>query len=173
MRPHDDDDVGPLVTLAKRAWTEVEAAIDAVLGSPLDRLATPSWDAHHEAVVRTACGSPRTSVIVAEDGDGHIVGFVAYTLHGQSEGMSAYGEVVVIGVDPRARSRGLGSALLDRAVTDLRDAGAPVIMVETGGDDGHGPARALYESAGFTRLPIAQYWLPGAVPAGRRDTSSA
>jgi ribosomal protein S18 acetylase RimI-like enzyme len=75
--------------------------------------------------------------------------------------MSTYGEVVVIAVHPGARNLGVGRALLERAVTDLRDREVPVIMVETGGDEGHAPARALYESAGFTRLPIAQYWLSG------------
>ncbi|HEX6255152.1 MAG TPA: GNAT family N-acetyltransferase [Euzebyales bacterium] len=80
-------------------------------------------------------------------------------------------EILVIGVDPRARNRGVGGALLDRAVADLREQGAPVIMVETGGDDGH--ARALYESADFTRLPVAQYWLPGSAAASPQSGSSS
>jgi ribosomal protein S18 acetylase RimI-like enzyme len=171
LRHGDDADVERLVALAQRAWTDVEASIDALLGSPLDRLATPSWEAHHTAVVRSACAAPDTTVVVAEDGDGIIVGFVAHTVHEPSDGMSAYGEVVVIGVDPRVRNRGVGRALLDRAVADLRDGGAPAIVVETGGDDGHGPARALYESAGFTRLPVAQYWLPGATRSDPPTTS--
>jgi ribosomal protein S18 acetylase RimI-like enzyme len=161
LRAHRDADVEGLVALAQRAWVDVEASIDAVLGSPLDRLATPSWAAHHEAVVRAACASADTTVVVAEDDQGELLGFVAHVVHPPSDAMSAYGEIVVIGVDPRTRNQGLGSTLLDRAVADLRDRGVPVIMVETGGDEGHTPARALYESAGFTRLPVAQYWLPG------------
>ena len=31
-------------------------------------------------------------------------------------------------------------------------------VVETGGDPGHAPARAAYEAAGFTLLPIARYF---------------
>lgn len=161
LRAQIDGDVEALVALAQRAWRDVEASIDAILGSPLDRLATPSWAAHHETVVRQACASEETTVVVAEDGGGELVGFVAHRVHQPSEAMSAYGEVVVIGVDPGARSRGVGKVLLERAVADLRASGVPVIMVETGGDEAHAPARALYESAGFTRLPIAQYWLAG------------
>lgn len=153
-------DVPVLVELAKRSWKDVEAAVDAALGSPLDRLATPSWEAHHEAIVRRACESPASSVVVAED-DSDIVGFVGYRVHAASPGMSEYGEVEVIAVDPDARGSGVGRALLDRAVSDLREAGVPVIMLETGGDEGHTEARALYESAGFERLPTAQYWLTG------------
>ena len=31
-------------------------------------------------------------------------------------------------------------------------------MVEVGGDSGHAPARALYESEGFVRWPVARYF---------------
>lgn len=166
LRPANPNDVPGLIALARRAWAGVEESIDAVLGSPLDRLATPSWAAHHEAVVRDACESADTSMIVAEDDDGEMAGFVAYTVHRESPGMSEYGEITVIAVDPAARRSGLGRRLLDHAVDELRAAGAPVIMLSTGGDDGHTPARALYESAGFRRLPIAQYWLAGAETDG-------
>ena len=163
LRPHRDDDVEHLVALAKRAFADVEAAIDATLGTPLDRLVTPSWSAHHDTVVRDACSSSDSEVVVAEV-DGELAGFVAHQLHPASPAMSTYGEVTVIAVDPAARGRGVGRQLLDHAVAALRDAEVPVIMVATGGDEGHSPARALYEAAGFQHLPTAQYWLPGAGP---------
>jgi hypothetical protein len=31
-----------------------------------------------------------------------------------------------------------------------------IAVVETGGDPGHAPARAAYETGGFTLLPIAR-----------------
>ncbi len=31
-------------------------------------------------------------------------------------------------------------------------------VVETGGDDGHAPARAVYERAGYTALPVVRYF---------------
>lgn len=161
LRPHRAEDVPELIALAKRAWADVEASVDAVLGSPLDRLATPSWAAHHEAVVRDACESTGTSVVVAENDDGALTGLVAYKVHPESPGMSECGEITVIAVEPSARRSGVGRRLLDHAVEQLRAAGAPVIMLSTGGDAGHAPARALYESAGFRLLPIAQYWLEG------------
>ena len=161
LRPQVESDLAALLALSSRAWADVEKSIDTILGSPLDRLATPSWTAHHEAVVRDASDSPETSVVVAEDSSGAIVGFVAYLIHPETPGMSPYGEITVIAVDPPSQGLGIGRRLLDRAVSDLKDAGAPVIMLSTGGDEGHTPARALYEAAGFTRLPLAQYWLAG------------
>lgn len=162
LRPHEPSDLTALIDLSIRAWTDVEATVDSMLGSPLDRLATPSWQAHHKAMVTEACESPDASVVVAEDSDGTTKGFVAYTIHPETASMSEYGEITLIAVDPSARGLGIGRRLLDKAVAALKDRGTPVIMISTGGDDGHTPARALYEAAGFTRLPLAQYWLPGA-----------
>ena len=48
---------------------------------------------------------------------------------------------------------------LDAWVADVD--GAPVGFVAvlvTGGDDGHAPARALYERHGFTGLPLVRYY---------------
>jgi len=160
LRRQQPADLPELIALAQRSWREVEAAIDEMLGSPLDRLATPSWSAHHEAVVRAACQDTEVAVIVAEQDD-ELCGFVASRIHPASASMSTFGEVEVIAVDPRYRRRGIGRALLDHAVAELRGRGVPVIMLATGGDEGHGPARGLYESAGFRCLPTAQYWLAG------------
>lgn len=160
IRPQRDSDVTALIRLAQRSFHDVESAVDEALGGPLDRLATPSWADHHEAVVRGVVEEPASTVLVAEDGDAP-VGFVAFRVHDATPGMSRYGEVELIVVAPEHRGRGLGRSLLDYAVDELREAGAPVVMLQTGGDDGHGPARALYEAAGFRPLPTTQYWLPG------------
>lgn len=159
LRPQREDDVEALVALAQRAWADVEVAVDAVLGAPLDRVVTPSWAAHHEAAIRGVCEDDASTVVVAEDGDGRLLGVVSSRVHPASAGMSSYGQVEILAVDPSARGRGVGRRLLDRAVADLRSVGVPVLMVETGGDDGHAPARRLYEAAGFRALPTVQYWL--------------
>ncbi|WP_315312567.1 hypothetical protein [Rothia dentocariosa] len=48
--------------------------------------------------------------------------------------------------------------LMEHAYAQIKDAGMRMVMVETGGDSGHAPARALYESEGFVRWPVARYF---------------
>ena len=36
--------------------------------------------------------------------------------------------------------------------------GVPLAVIGTGGDDGHAPARALYERHGFPGLPLVRYY---------------
>ena len=47
---------------------------------------------------------------------------------------------------------------MEHAYALSKDAGMRMVMVETGGDSGHAPARALYESEGFVRWPVARYF---------------
>ena len=68
------------------------------------------------------------------------------------------GEVYVLAVDPRCQRQGVGNALLEHSFERIRRAGMNMVMVETGDDRGHAPARSAYESTGFERWPVARYF---------------
>ena len=54
------------------------------------------------------------------------------------------GEIRILGVDPAAQRAGVGATLTRHAEAWLREAGADVAYISTGGDPGHAPARGLY-----------------------------
>jgi GNAT superfamily N-acetyltransferase len=68
------------------------------------------------------------------------------------------GEIVMLPVRPDEQKRGIGIALNEFATDWLRDAGMRVAMVETGGDEGHAPARRCYGRADYQLLPVARYF---------------
>ena len=82
------------------------------------------------------------------------VGWVCARIHPEDQ----MGEIYVIAVDPEYQRRGVGQRLMEHASALSKDAGMRMVMVETGGDSGHAPARALYESEGFVRWPVAWYF---------------
>ncbi len=86
--------------------------------------------------------------------DGTVLGWVGIRLHPEDK----MGEVYIIAVHPDHQQRGVASALMDRAMAEMRRAGMAIVMVETGDDPGHAPARAAYERAGFERWPVARYF---------------
>src|SRR5699024_8703271 len=93
------------------------------------------------------------------DGDvavdaGTVIGWDCTRIHPED----SMGEVYVIVVDPEHQGHGVGRALMDRAHARVRRAGMRMVMVETGGDPGHGAARRLYEAAGYQRSPVARYF---------------
>jgi ribosomal protein S18 acetylase RimI-like enzyme len=68
-------------------------------------------------------------------------------------------EIYVLVVDPDYQRQGIGKALLAKAKERARSAGMSMVMVETGDDPGHTPARGMYEANGFERWPVARYFL--------------
>lgn len=152
-RPLDERDVPSVVELSLRAWQPVFASLERALGSRMFSRMHPDWRADQRRAVEEACAGPRTSVWVAEV-EGRVVGFVAT----RTDEDSRIGEIHMIAVDPDHQRRGIAAALTRLALDELAEAGMTVAMVETGGDPGHAPARATYEQAGFTLLPIARYF---------------
>lgn len=68
------------------------------------------------------------------------------------------GEVYVLAVDPRHQRQSIGNALLEHSFERIRRADMNMVMVETGDDRGHAPARSAYDAAGFERWPVARYF---------------
>ena len=153
IRPVTPDDVEALVALGLRAWAPVHASMAAVLGPALNRRIYPDWAASQADDIRHVCTDPETQTIVAEE-DGQMLGFAAVVIH--RDGVT--GEVDMIATDPAEHRRGVGALLTERCLELLRAQGCTLAVIATGGDDGHAPARALYESAGFTALPLVRYY---------------
>ena len=112
----------------------------------------PDWRVSQRLAVEAACADPAFAVWVAVE-EGATAGFAALRLH-EADRM---GEIYMIAVDPDFQRRGIASQLTTHALDHMRRRGMDIAAVETGGDQGHGPARAAYEALGFTHLPVARY----------------
>jgi GNAT superfamily N-acetyltransferase len=146
------------VTVRPATDADLDAAGAVVLAAyQADRLASPRYltivgDAHARA--RDAL------VAVAEDADGRVVGSVTF-----ARGGSAWAEVAgpgqaefrMLGVDPAARGRGIGTALVDWCLAQARAAGARDVVISSASvmRDAH----RLYARRGFCRRPDLD-WSP-------------
>lgn len=154
IRPLTEADAAQVVDLSLRAWAPVfDTELETIGAELFNRLEGDDWRVRQQRDVEDALADDGMLVWVADIG-GQAVGFVAARL-AQDRSM---GEVYMVAVDPDHQGRGIGSALMDVATAWIRDAGVPVAVVETGGDAGHAPARQLYESAGYTPMPIVRYF---------------
>ena len=147
-------DLDAVVAFSLRAWAPVFDSIREVLGEEIFLRLHPDWRAGQAEAVRSSCLSEERDVFVAL-ADGRPVGFAAVALNAFHEGM---GWIDLIGVDPDYQRRGIASRLTEHASEHMLRCGMDIAVVETGGDPGHAPARAAYEAAGFTLLPIARYF---------------
>ena len=154
IREFAEDDLAAVVAFSLRAWEPVFASVQAVLGDEIFLRLHPDWRTSQETTVRSICLNDERHVYVAVDGT-RPVGFVAVALNALHERM---GVIEIIGVDPDYQRRGVGARLTEFAADHMRRCGMDIVVVETGGDPGHAPARALYGDVGFTPLPIARYF---------------
>jgi GNAT superfamily N-acetyltransferase len=154
IRPFESSDLDAIVELSLRAWEPVFESLRRVLGDPIfARLHQPDWRSVQADAVRSSCTSDERDVFVAVDG-AQPVGFATVALNAFHERM---GVVDMVAVDPPYQRRGIARQLMDRAAEHMRDQGMDIAAVGTGGDEGHGAARALYEALGYTPLPGVRY----------------
>jgi ribosomal protein S18 acetylase RimI-like enzyme len=120
----------------------------------------PDWGrAVREAVAR---GVPWRRTLLARDAGGAILGFAQYGAYDRS--LDRFGP---FGVDPAARRRGIGRALLHLTLQAMQREGCRCAWFLWTGE--HSPAGALYRGAGFRvsrRFALLRRDLAAAPPAG-------
>lgn len=155
IRPYEESDLETIVEFSLRAWEPVFESLRQVLGDAIFmRLHQPDWRAAQAESVRSSCATSVDRTVFVAVADGLPVGFAAVMLNAFHERM---GVVDIIAVDPHYQRRGIARQLMARSAEHMRAQGMDIAAVGTGGDAGHGPARALYESLGYTTLPGVRY----------------
>ena len=145
-----DADAETVVAFSLSAWAPVFASLEAVLGSHVYGLLWSDWRSAQARAVEAACRTLENDVWVAVV-DGRPVGFVV--VRWVNEDAARVGEISMIAVDPAHQGAGLGTSLMERAVTEISARGVDLAVIATGGDRGHAPARALYEKLTSSRSP--------------------
>ena len=154
IEPYTPQQIDAVIRLSLRAWTPVFDSLQKAMDADVYQSFYPdNWRVSQQKAVEDVCTTEDTNVWVAIDADS-IVGFVVVKLHSED----SMGEIYMVAVDPDFQGQGIGTALIEFALTSMKDAGMSIAMVETGGDDGHAPARRTYEKVGFGLLPIARYF---------------
>jgi ribosomal protein S18 acetylase RimI-like enzyme len=121
----------------------------AGLISQLSSSSDPPARAELEAVV----SAPATTLLVARDEDGSLVGTLTLALFRIPTGLRAWIEDVV--VDEEARGRGIGEALTREAVRRAEEAGARTVDLTS--RPARTAANRLYERLGFRKRDTNVY----------------
>ena len=139
ISPYQPGDKDALLDLSLAAWAPVFAQMSAAVPSFVYANFYPDgWETRQRADLAA----------------GRLAGWLGYRLHPEDR----MGEIYVLAVAPEQQRCGVGRALMDDAFALIRSAGMAMVMVETGADPGHQPARAAYEATGFVRWPVARYF---------------
>ncbi len=127
-------------------WQRIgELTVEAYASVP----GRPRMAEYDRELADTAARARRDTLLVAEDGEGHMVGAVGYSLVSGSEGR--VGRARQVAVATSARGQGVGRALMDEVMARLRGDGVTEMVERTAAY--MSGAQALYRSAGFVRAP--------------------
>ncbi|WP_430784134.1 GNAT family N-acetyltransferase [Actinoplanes sp. G11-F43] len=148
LRTFTDADVPAVLDLAIAVFGPFhEESFRPAVGETVFANQDGSWRQEYADRIPTLRGA------VAEI-DGRIAGFVAWTV----DPVTRSGDISHVAVSAGHRRAGLGKALCEHAFAQLKQAGAEVVTIGTGGDDFHAPARELYASLGCTPFPLVTYY---------------
>ena len=147
MRQANLDDMPRLQEIVQQIWA---IGSDFVMEEKYGSVGDERWDRWLVPKIMSRLWDELDSLWVSEE-DGRVVGFISY-------GMSAARKVGTVhynGVAPEARGQGLGTVQVERVLAIFRQAGMEYACVGTGLNEGHAPARCVYEKAGFE--PLIEY----------------
>ena len=155
IRPYTQAERNAALAICIAAFTPIHEGFRAALGERIFALHYPDWQGGYARLFDgLAADDGRTEVFVAE-ADGELAGFVFALLDEPTK----TGEIGLNAVAPALQRRGIGRALYEHALARLKERGAEIAYVGTGGDAAHAPARRAYEALGFDRsIPAVHYY---------------
>lgn len=116
----------------------------ALIGEEIAQVALAGADAEQAELLDRILEDGAQRVLVAHV-DGELAGFVSFSVDAER----GIGEIGLNAVDPAHAGRGIGTLLYERALEAMRERGARMATVSTGGDESHAAARRAYAKAGF------------------------
>jgi GNAT superfamily N-acetyltransferase len=120
----------------------------------------PTWKRYLASMADAAGRAAGGGVLLVAVEDGRVVGTVTlYLADGSEQWRSGDAMFRFLAVDPAARGRGIGRALLQACLERARAAGKGRMALHT--TEWMTTARAMYERAGFAREPEGDARLPG------------
>jgi len=146
IRVAREEDADRCREIVRIAWQPIFNAWRELMGPELFAQHHAGWEDRHSASCAQLVREHPKNAIVTEV-DGVIVGFLTWCMPGP-EGV---GEIGANAVHPDWQGHGIGVRQCRWALDLFRELGFTSAMVHTGLDDGHAPARAMYQRAGFDR----------------------
>lgn len=153
IRDLTETDRSRVIEIALAAWAPIYASFRQILGEELYIKQHPDWRTEKAGHIESAFNGG--IFLVAEQAN-TILGFVSFFPETRVPGIAEIGNNAV---HPDFQGQGIAQLLYEEAFSRLRSRGIKSVMVRTGGDPSHLPARKAYEKAGFDIcLPHVDYF---------------
>ena len=154
FRRFRDDDFEAVVGITLVAFAPIHESFRDILGARIFDLAYPDWkQSNREYLEFLRKGKDRENIVVAED-DGAVIGFLSYFVNPKKKS----GELGLNCVHPMHQRKGVGTRMYKHVLKEMKARGVKLVVVGTGGDRSHLPAKRAYQKCGFVALPLVKYY---------------
>jgi len=147
LRAATPDDMPRLQQIVRDVWA---IGSDFTLEEKYGAVGDEAWDRWLLPKVMSRLWDEIDSILVAEV-DGQIAGFISYAI----DRVRQVGTIHYNAVAPAFQGHGVGTVQVERVLGIFRERGMRIACVGTGLNEGHAPARRMYEKAGFE--PVIEY----------------
>jgi len=155
IRPYRPSDRDAALGLCIAACTPIHDGFRAALGEAIFALQYPDWQGGYARMFDALAEDDGGTEAYVAEADGVIAGFIFAVLDAEHK----TGEIGLNAVSPAQQRRGIGRVMYDFALARLKERGAGIAYVGTGGDAAHEPARRAYEALRFDRvIPAGHYY---------------
>jgi GNAT superfamily N-acetyltransferase len=144
IRPLESGDLPTLQHIRQAAFAPVFRSFREIVGAEIAAVAFAHAEAEQAKLLDDICAAGSGHhVLVVMVGEA-VAGFVSFTVDADKR----MGEIGLNAVYPDHAGKGLGTWTYGQALARMKQLGAVLATVGTGGDPAHAPARRAYEKAG-------------------------
>lgn len=154
IRPFDDADLPGVLDLVIETFRPFyEDYVHPLLGDDVFDHQHGQWEQDYRNDVPTLHDPAAGRHVAVASDDGDLVGCVSW----KTDETPRHGQIYLLAVSATHRREQVGRDLCRHAIAAMKEVGVDVVGIGTGDDAFHVAARGLYESLGFTKIPIAGY----------------
>jgi len=154
IRPFADRDLPSLINLTIETFRPFfEGYVHPLLGDEVFRHQHGQWEQDYRDELPSLHDPAAGRHVAVAQIEAGIAGYVAW----QPGDRPASGQIAMLAVSSSQRHHGVGRSLCLHAIHEMKADHIDFVGIGTGDDAFHTAARGLYESLGFTKIPIAGY----------------
>lgn len=154
IRRFDAADLPTMQIVRKAAFAPIFQSFKKLIGEKIYAIEMHNADAEQAEYLASICAPQAGHHVYVATVDGHIIGFVTFSLNPEKK----IGEIGLNAVHPEHAGQGIGTALYEFVIAEMRQAGMKLATVGTGGDPSHMPAQRAYRKVGFD-THLSNLWM--------------
>ena len=144
IRPYKEEDFEKACDILTRGFARIFAALSQQLGEELFLATFGKKEGNRRELFRKTAGERPESILICER-EGKMAGVITF----YPDPVKKIGSINMNAVDPDCGEKGVGQEMYNAVVEKCRETGMKFLVVNTGLDEAHAPARKAYERLGM------------------------